>query len=360
MAKGLRAQDQRRVAIRADLGKMVERPWRRVRLVGHERVNGSCTVSDVRYHDRIKDLQGPLSGGPGPFARASWYELLERHGAAARYAVAASGDAAVCLPLTPDLQPLTNWYAFTWQPLATDPPPAPEALQAIAADLDTARIDFAKLESSTADRLQAAFRAAGWTVLRSETDTNHILRPAGRSFAKYLATRPGPLRTTLKRKARKLDVTLSTRFDPEEWQAFEDIYRASWKPAEGDPDLLRAFAQAESEAGHFLFAMARHEDTPVAAQFWTLDGGTAHIHKLAHRENATSLSPGTVLTAALFEYALDTARVDLVDFGTGDDAYKRDWMEEQRPRYTLTCLRARNLRNWPTLARHLVSRVLRR
>ena len=323
-------------------------------------MNGSCTVSDVRYHDRIKDVQGPLSGGPGPFARPSWCELLEQHGASARYAVATSGSAAVCLPLTDDLQPLTNWYAFTWQPLATDPPPGSEALQAIAADLNTARVDFAKLDPATADRLQAAFRAAGWTVLRAETDINHILRPAGRTYAQYLATRPGPLRTTLKRKARKLDVTLSTRFDAAEWRAFEDIYRASWKPAEGDPDLLRAFAQAESEAGHFLFAMARHEGTPVAAQFWTLEGKAAYIHKLAYREDATRLSPGTVLTAALFEYVIDTANVELVDFGTGDDAYKRDWMEEQRPRFTLTCLRARNPRNWPVLARHLVSRVLRR
>ena len=29
----------------------------------------------------------------------------------------------------------------------------------------------------------------------------------------------------------------------------------------------------------------------------------------------------------------NTDRVEMVDFGTGTDAYKRDWMEANRPRY---------------------------
>ena len=73
-----------------------------------------------------------------------------------------------------------------------------------------------------------------------------------------------------------------------------------------------------------------------------------------------SLSPGTTLTAALLERVIDGDGVDLVDFGTGDDAYKRDWMEEARPRYRLQCWRKRDPRNWPAIAkarlRTLVSR----
>jgi hypothetical protein len=33
-------------------------------------------------------------------------------------------------------------------------------------------------------------------------DVNHVLEVGGRSYAEYLAARPGPLRTTLKRKAK--------------------------------------------------------------------------------------------------------------------------------------------------------------
>jgi CelD/BcsL family acetyltransferase involved in cellulose biosynthesis len=68
----------------------------------------------------------------------------------------------------------------------------------------------------------------------------------------------------------------------------------------------------------------------VAAQFWTVDGGTAWIHKLAHLDSAKPLSAGTTLSAALFAHVIDRDRVTWVDFGTGDDPYKRDWMEQVR------------------------------
>lgn len=304
-------------------------------------------------------MQGPLASGAGPFAARTWYELLEKSGRDACFATVTDANGAFALPFDAAFQPLTNWYAFTWQPLSGNPAPADDAITDLARDLGqrTKRLDFAKLETPTADLLQHHFRRAGWLVFREESDTNHILRPAGRSYAEYLASRPGQLRTTLKRKAKKLEVALSTRFDPDEWSLFEDIYRDSWKPAEGDPEFLRFFALQQSDQGHFLFGIARHDGMPVAAQFWTVEDGTAYIHKLAHREDATKLSPGSVLTAALFEHAIDVARVGLVDFGTGDDPYKRDWMEEQRPRYTLTCLRPAYPRNWPAILRRLVSRT---
>ena len=216
------------------------------------------------------------------------------------------------------------------------------------------------MEDGTAEKLAAAFRSAGWIVLSEACDTNHILRVQGRDYAAYLASLPGKLRTTLKRKAKKVDITLSTRFDAQDWAAYEDIYAESWKPEEGDPALLRRFAEQESEAGRFRFGMARYQGEPVAAQFWTVDEGTAYIHKLAHRESAKPVSPGTSLTAALFERVIDTDKVALVDFGTGDDPYKRDWMEEVRERRRLTCLRASAPRNWPVLAKACLRKLVQR
>ena len=60
------------------------------------------------------------------------------------------------------------------------------------------------------------------------------------------------------------------------------------------------------------------------------------------------------------EQGIDRDDVALVDFGTGDDGYKRDWMEEARPRYRLECWRKNDPRNWPSIGkarlRALVSR----
>ncbi|WP_245656386.1 GNAT family N-acetyltransferase, partial [Novosphingobium naphthalenivorans] len=250
------------------------------------------------------------------------------------------------------LTALSNWYTFRFCPVVSGDP---ALLTALARDLahKAHRVTLSGLpdEDGSASLLQAAFRAAGWVVLREACDTNHILPVRGRSYDEYIADRPGKLRTTLKRKSGKVETQVLTRFDDDVWAAYEDIYAESWKPEEGSPDFLRAFARAEGEAGRLRLGVARAGGEAIAAQMWTVEGGTAFIHKLAHREAAKPLSPGSVLTAALLRHVIDTDKVDLVDFGTGNDPYKRDWMEEVRPRFRLDMFRPAAPANWPVLAK---------
>lgn len=322
-------------------------------------------MTAISYHETINDLQALDLAGNGPFAQAQWFRLLENRlksdGKAPFIALAQGGNAALALPLirrNNALEVLTNWYAFTWEPMlsvgiAEDS--RRNLARQLATDLakQSSHIVLEKLpeEDGTLNILEDAFSDAGWAVLREECDTNHVLDVAGRNYGEYLASRPGKLRTTLKRKAKKVEVRLSTCFNAQDWAAYEAIYADSWKPEEGDPALLREFAEQESAAGHFRFGLALAEGEPVAAQFWTVEGGTAYIHKLAHLESAKPISPGTTLTAALFAHVIDEDKVTLVDFGTGDDPYKRDWMEQKRDRYRLTCLRRSSPRNWPVLAK---------
>ncbi|HYD24093.1 MAG TPA: GNAT family N-acetyltransferase [Croceibacterium sp.] len=324
------------------------------------------TVTAVSYHDTVNDLQGPAYWGKGPFARREWFALLEQAGHKPLLAVAHDGRDTVTLPLKRGplgLEALTNWYAFTWTPHATFLASA-GPFDELARDLATqaSRIELAKLpaEGGWADLLEQAFRKAGWFVARERCDSNHVLPVAGRGYADYLAARPGQLRTTLKRKAKKVDVEVLSEFQDEAWSSYEVVYRESWKPEEGDPALLRRFAEAEGAAGRLRLGLARFEGEVVAAQVWTVEDGTAYIHKLAHLERAKPLSAGTTLTAALFEHVIDRDRVEWVDFGTGDDPYKRDWMEQVRPRWRLTCWRPEQPGNWPAIAkawlRQLVSR----
>jgi hypothetical protein len=343
---------------------MVERQWDGIERGRHE-APGERLVTAISYHDTVNDLQGLPFAGSGPFGRLDWFALLEQAGATASIALARDDGEAVALPLTGGpggLEGLTNWYAFTWSELATPAAEREALLARLASDLAsrTARVTLSKLpdEDGTATRLAQAFRKAGWIVRREGCDSNHVLEVGGRSFAEYLAGRPGPLRTTLKRKAKKVQVELLNAFDGSAWQAYESVYEESWKPAEGDKALLRRFAEAEGAAGRIRLGIAWHEGQVVAAQFWTVENGTAWIHKLAHRESAKPLSAGTTLTAALFERAIDQDLVHRVDFGTGDDPYKRDWMEQVRPRYRLTCWRAESPRNWPALGKALLRQLV--
>lgn len=253
------------------------------------------------------------------------------------------------------LVPLANWYSFTWKPLLTPGANAPALLTALARDLAARekRMVLSGLpdEDGSASLLADAFRGAGWAVFREPSDANHILQVEGRSYDDYLAARPGPLRTTLKRKAKKSSIEIHTNFTLSAWQDYEAVYDASWKPAEGKPAMLRRFAEQEGAAGRLRLGIARHEGRAIAAQFWTVENGTAYIHKLAHTGEAVPLSAGTVLTAALFEQAIDSDKVSLVDFGTGDTPYKNTWMDTMRPRFRLDCHRPGNPASWPYFAR---------
>jgi hypothetical protein len=330
-------------------------------------------VVNIEYHDDLKEVQSDaglarlLSDAEqsAPFDRLDWWRLLAEHcGLQPRLAVARNGAGYAVLALAGSgahLTQLSNWYTFRYRPIVS--PEARHLLAPLARDLarQARRLTLAGLPSEDADALAAAFRQAGWLVHREQSDVNHVLTLAGRDYETYLTGRPGKLRTTLKRKSGKVATQVLTRFDPDLWAAYEAIYAESWKPEEGSPAFLRAFAQAEGEAGRLRLAIAHApEGEAIAAQMWTVEGGTAFIHKLAHRESAKPLSPGSVLSAALFRHVIDVDHVAMVDFGTGDDPYKRDWMEEVRPRWRLDLIRPQAPANWPLLARKAAQKLAAR
>jgi CelD/BcsL family acetyltransferase involved in cellulose biosynthesis len=298
-----------------------------------------------------------------PFDRLGWWTALAELCLGTEepcLAVGREGDAICALalmrsPSSGQLRSLGNWYSFWAHPVFAGGADRPALLEAIARGLrrHARRVSLAPLAPDVAGLLAAAFRSQGWVVLAQPCDTNHRLALAGRSFAQYWAARPGRLRETVRRKraSGKVELRVATAFDPADWEAYEAVYGASWKPDEGSPAFLRRMAIEESAAGNLRLGLATIEGTPVAAQMWTVEAGTAYIHKLAHAERAKAQSPGTLLSAAMFEHVIDRDRVATIDFGTGDDAYKRDWMEQMRDLWRLDMHRPRDPRSWPHLVR---------
>lgn len=317
---------------------------------------GRSAVDGGSYHDVVTKLQAFAQSATGPFARPGWFGLLARHDE--RSPIVHANDRAAWV-LTRDgdvIRALTNWYSFTWHPFGDR-----EAWADLAARLNrhTARVALSPLadEDGTATALLAAFRSAGWAASLQPCDINHVLDLNGADYARYLADRPGRLRTTLKRKSKKVECRITTSFEEDMWNTYGEVYNASWKPEEGNPALLRAFAEQEGKAGRLRLAVASHQGTPVAAQFWTVENGVAYIHKLAHLEAAQPLSAGTVLSAALFEWVIDRDGVGQVDFGTGNDAYKADWMNGIRARYRLLAFDPKQPKAWLPMLRHSLGRL---
>lgn len=281
-------------------------------------------------------------GVAGPFDRADWFDRI----AAMHFkqspradAFGRSDHAAAWLPLV-ETAPgtrvsLANWYSFVHRPQFSgvrDKSAQLLALTDLCAVLKSAAARLTLYPVPEHDgscaMLRAAFKDAGWWVSAQAVGDSHWLELDGMDHDSWWATRAGELRSTVARKAKKglVDIMIVDRFDCGIWAEYQRIYAASWKPEESNSGLLRAFAEAEGAAGRLRLGLARIGGAPVAAQLWTVENGGAYIHKLAHVEDSVRASPGTLLTAALFRHVISEDRVRRVDFGTGDDRYKRDWM----------------------------------
>lgn len=321
-------------------------------------------LKEVQLDARLAALLSPAQQ-QAPFDRLDWLKNLASACKMQPVVAAARDDhSLVVLPLSKaedQFVGLSNYYTFRFRPLFSGDGDPRELFAALAKDLaeQTHRITLSGVpdEEGSASLLEEVFQAAGWTVLRQQCDINHVLPIRGRSFDDYFASLPGQLRNTIKRKAKNVECRVIDHFDEEVWAHYLAIYDESWKPEEGSIEFLRQFALAESERGNLRLGLATAQGEAVAAQIWTVEGGTAYIHKLAYRSDAARLSPGSVLSAAMFRHAIDTDKVALIDYGIGDDTYKRDWMEEVRPRYRLDMFRPGSPRNWILLAKSRLARL---
>lgn len=302
---------------------------------------------DMLAHDGA----GVLGRGAqsGPYDRIDWLRATRDHiwpDTPFVAATARQGADALWLPLRDcghrRARSFASWYTLAFAPLATPGCPASVRAALLAAVARRLRRRFGAitlwpLEPEISTELQAAFRGAGWLAIERVEAAHWVAHTQGQDFDAYWARRASKLRNTVRRRAKNnaVDVQILDAFDPAAWADYEAVYAASWKPAEGSPGFLRAYAEQEGAAGTLRLGIARRGGRPVAAQFWTVENGVATIHKLAHLESEREHSPGTLLSYAMFRHVLDHDRPDLIDYGNGDEPYKAEWMDERRERHRL-------------------------
>ncbi len=168
----------------------------------------------------------------------------------------------------------------------------------------------------------------------------------------YAESLPTLLRRTLKRKRSKLERTASYRYaivtSPREAAAvvddFRAVYDASWKPHEPYAGFIDGLVTLASRNGWLRLGLLYIDETPVAGQIWLVCKRTAAIYKLAYDQHYSEYSPGTLLTMHLLRHVVENDGVTTVDYLTGDDAYKRDWMSTRRMMYRLRIANPRLLR----------------
>jgi CelD/BcsL family acetyltransferase involved in cellulose biosynthesis len=324
---------------------------------------------------RIYDSIGALPpealtqlGRGGLFSSPAWFDVVEQHaippGSRPGYVLDQEGAGVMPVLRTGRrIDALTTPYTCAYTPAAT----AGEAFGRLCRSGGVSRIDAVPAEWDGRATFLAGLRAVGLIALPFEHFGNWSEDVAGRDWDAYLASRPGALRETVRRRLRQAERRADARFEilaaPAEMDraaaVYEDVYARSWKEPEPYPAFNVALMRAMAELGALRLGVWSIGETAVAVQLWVVWDGTANVLKLAHDEAFKAHSPGTVLTALMLRYLLEQMHVGRIDFGRGDDAYKRGWTSERRQRIGFLVANPWHPAGAAALLRHAAGRMRR-
>lgn len=340
-------------------------------------------VRDFADFDTLRTAHPEFAAQPPTpelFRSLDWFELLVRHGMPADavpylLSMSAAAGQPCCLPLLRQphgITSLSNYYSGLFGPVGEGTPAAwlMACRHLRASRPRPASITLQPLDGDGAffSEMRRALGAAGYWVDGYFCFGNWYLPTAGLNFADYFAARPSAVRNTIRRGRHKLDgagnwqVTVHTApgaaLDAAV-ESYEAIYRQSWKPAEAHPNFIRALCALAARKGWLRLGVLSLEGRAIASQIWLFCGGKACIFKLAYDPEATRYSPGSVLTAAMMEHAMDRDGAHEIDYLSGDDAYKRDWMSHRRERHGLIAFDPTTWRGLLAGLRHFGARAVK-
>jgi hypothetical protein len=196
---------------------------------------------------------------------------------------------------------------------------------------------------------------------------NWYLNVDGRSYHDYFKDLPSVIRKNVPYYRRRLEKTARVRTNIythlEDLDAatrdYETIYNSSWRDSEGYPNFIRGLIRTAAEQGWLRMGVFYIDDEPAAAQLWIVHGGFASIYKICYAEKFAKFSVGSILTADMLEHVLDIDRVREVDYLTGDDSYKANWMSHRRERWGIMAFNPKTIRGNLGILRHIRGKSLK-
>lgn len=163
------------------------------------------------------------------------------------------------------------------------------------------------------------------------------------------------LRSREKRLRERGRVELRFLDQQENWKAgldaIEEIERQSWKPAEGFPithphhwRFYLAYAQLAASKATLRVPILYVDDQPVAFDYGIYQDGTYFLLQTSYAQRWNEFYPGSVLRKLVIEW-LYGIHAEEIDFGAGDDIWKRKWTDAARE-YRLYTVFNRSLRGY--------------
>lgn len=268
------------------------------------------------------------------------------------------------------LSALSNYYSCLYGPQGDAGTVSPEQWQAAAQAMkalpggELLRLQPLDADADWLPLLEASLTAAGYWTDRYFAFGNWYQPVPEGGFDAYWPARPSALRSSVERGRRRLDKAGQWRIDIYSQAsdalegaiaAYEAVYAKSWKTPEPCPEFMPGLIRLAAHLGWLRLGVLWLNGEPLAAQLWLVCQGKANIYKLAYVQGFEKLSAGSVLTAALMQHTMDVDGVGEVDYLSGDDAYKADWMAARRERVGLVAFDKRRVRGVAAAARHFAA-----
>lgn len=251
------------------------------------------------------------------------------------------------------LRSLSNYYTSAFAPISfrdgTGSYIADElavCLSGMDGDADVVQLEPMARDERSFKEVSAALDRHGYFLAPYRRFSNWFHELDGQTFESYLRSREGALRNTYNRKEKKLrnqgyelEIVRRPSDVASGFAQYNAVYQRSWKIPESHPHFIEAVCQAFAEHDWLRLGLIRVNGTPIAAQIWFVKDRVASIFKLAYDERHKSLSAGTVLSMALLRQTIDVDKVTKIDYLTGDDAYKVQYMSRCREMWCLQAYR---------------------
>ncbi len=208
-------------------------------------------------------------------------------------------------------------------------------------------------DSPVFDYIVEDLRAAGMFVEPYFQFGNWYEELTGRSFDAYVADRGKSVRKNLSWMYRRLTRSgrLSIALVTDEVglenaiEAYRNVYAASWKPPEEYPNFIERLVRDCAAGGYLRLGNLYLDGQPVATQLNIVFADQTIIYKTAYDKRVEkNLSTGGLLTLHLMQHLIDVDRVSLIDFGLGDEPYKKSWMSKRRERWGVMAYNMRTVR----------------
>jgi CelD/BcsL family acetyltransferase involved in cellulose biosynthesis len=263
------------------------------------------------------------------------------------------------------LSSFTNFHSLEFAPLiAPHAVHHAESLASIVTAIAEARprwpgvrLDALDPSAPFFEEMLRLFRSNGFAAFPVFQFGNWHQDVTGRRFSDYFST----LSKSAQRRSRKFDRSENMTFqlvdDPDEIESaighYQSVYDGSWKEPERFPHFIPDLLRMAARRGNLRLGLLHVDGQPVAAEICLLANERSISVKSGYIEKFRKIGPGSILTVKMIEHLMEVDRIREIDFGSGDESYKQEWMSSRRERWGIIAFNLRTVEGISGAAQHI-------